>query len=158
MKKRKWGLILIPMVLVTVILFSFGGEVTAHSPTHMNIKYEPHNQILMVNITHPVEDNSTHYISGVKICLRESIFKEYNYTSQPTNNTFQYYYNIEANSGDKIKVAAYCNMGGEIHQDILAGSRYTPLEIPGYKNFLIIFCISLIVVVMIVKKQIKRKR
>ena len=158
MKIGKWALFLIPMVLATVFLFSFGEEVTAHSPTHMNIKYEPQYQILMVNITHPVEDNSTHYISGVKICLRESVFKEYNYTSQPTNETFQYFYSIEAEKGDKIKVAAYCNIEGDIHDDLVVGAINPNLEIPGYEYFCLILGVSMIAIVGIVAKQLKRKK
>ena len=157
MKKRNWGYFLIPMILVIISFNSLNSTVTAHSPGKMNISYDIHNSILMANITHSVVDNSTHYVSGVKICLKESVFKEYNYTSQPTNETFQYYYSIDAIKGDKIKVAAYCIEGGEIHDDLIVGAVNPNLEIPGYSFLLIILSVTIISSLSIVSKRLERK-
>ncbi len=155
MKIRNWISIVLLSILLIIGVIYLGRTVIADSPDKMNLSYDPYNSILMVNITHPVEDNTTHYISGVKVCLREDVFKEYNYTSQPTNEIFQYYFKLEANSGDKIKVGAYCNLGGEIHEDIFAGSRYTSLDIPGFEFLLIIFSLSTILTIIVVYKKIQ---
>ncbi len=156
MKKRNWDTFLILMILLFIGLISLGGPVRAHSPTRMNISYNVPNSILTVNITHPVEDNTTHYISGVKICLRESVFKEYNYTNQPTNDTFQYYFSIETEKGDKIKVAAYCNVDGEIHDDLIIGAVNSNLDIPGFNKIGIIFIFSVALLVGITLYKIKK--
>ena len=125
---------------------------------YMNLDYDARSAILMVNITHPVEDNTTHYIAGVKICLGESVFKTFNYTSQPSKRIFVYKYEIQANSGDKIKVAAYCNQGGEIHELLWAGSKYISLEIPGYTHLWVIFIFSVLYLIIHEYYRVKRNR
>ncbi|MHA1453054.1 MAG: hypothetical protein ACTSRD_09355 [Promethearchaeota archaeon] len=156
MKKRNWGSFLILMFLTIIGLTSFSGTVTAHSPDYMKISYNQYNSILTVNITHTVEDETTHYIEGVKICLQEDVHKIVNYTSQPTNDTFQYHYEIEAVKGDKIKVAAYCNIEGEIHDDIVVGSVQSSLDIPGYANIGLVLLLSITLLVGITVVRIKK--
>ena len=157
-KKRNWGLFLILMFLVVIGLTSFSGTVTAHSPDDMDLFYEKSSSVLYVTITHEVSDNTSHYIAGIKICLEESTIKNVNYTSQPTNDTFTYHYSVVAQTGDKIKVAAYCNNEGEIHEDLVVGSVQSSLDIPGYANIGFVLLLSITVLVGITVRRIKKNR
>ncbi|MHA1110873.1 MAG: hypothetical protein ACTSRE_07195 [Promethearchaeota archaeon] len=118
------------MFLTIIGLTSFSGTVTAHSPDYMKISYNQYNSILTVNITHTVEDETTHYIEGVKICLQEDVHKIVNYTSQP----------IE----------------GEIHDDIVVGSVQSSLDIPGYANIGLVLLLSITLLVGITVVRIKK--
>ena len=127
---------LVIMGLMTIFitgLFSYIPYGSSSNPSDMDLSYDENTDILNVTITHEVSDNSSHYIAGVKICLQESVFKTYNYTSQPTNDTFSYYYTVVADKGDKIKVAAYCNVEGAIHEDLIVGAG-SSLAIPGFNK------------------------
>jgi len=146
------------MVLATIFIIGLFSSITcvkSHTPSDMDIFYEETNEILIVTITHEVSDISSHYIAGVKICLQESEITSYNYTSQPTNDTFTYQYTLAANKGDKIKVAAYCNIEGEIHEDLVVGA-ITGLNIPGFNNFGLIFMFSIALLVIITLNTIKK--
>jgi hypothetical protein len=156
MKKRNWGSFIILMILLIIGLTSFGGTVTAHPPEDMDLVYDESASKLTVIITHEVENVTTHYINGVKICVQEFTVKTINYTSQPATDNFHYQYDIVAVKGDKIKVAAYCNNGGEIHEDLVVGSVQSTLDIPGYVNIGLVMLLSIAILVGITVKRIKK--
>ena len=79
MKKRNWSSFLILMILLIIGLTSLGGTVTAHSPEDIDLVYDENTSSLTVIITHDVENKTTHYINGVKICVQESTVKTVNY-------------------------------------------------------------------------------
>ncbi|TFG20173.1 MAG: hypothetical protein EU530_04060 [Promethearchaeota archaeon] len=158
MKKRNRGSFLIIVLLLIMSLASLGETVTAHSPEDMDIVYDENSSTLTVIITHKVDNRTTHYINGVKICVQESIVKTINYTSQPTEDNFHYQYNIVAVKGDKIKVAAYCNNGGEIHEDLVVGSVQSSLNIPGFAKLYLIFILSVALFVIVTARMIKKRK
>jgi desulfoferrodoxin (superoxide reductase-like protein) len=155
MKSRPLIIILLETIFITA-LFLLIPFVCSTTPSDMDLSYDKQSEILNVTITHEVADPNSHYIAGVKICLQESVFKTFNYTSQPTNDTFSYLYNISANTGDKIKVAAYCSIEGEIHEDLVVGAS-SSLSIPGYSKIGFTTLISALFILGMTILKIRKK-
>lgn len=144
--------------ILLIGLLSYSSLGIAHNPSDMDLVYDESTSTLTVIITHEVENKTIHYINGVKICLQESTVKTINYTSQPTNETFHYQYTITAVKGDKIKVAAYCTNGGEIHEDFVVGAVQSSLDIPGFNKLGLIFMLSVTLLIWSTVNKIKKKR
>jgi len=110
--KINYSIVLLICFLFLDILFAF--NVSAHPASNMELSYDYDNQKLEVLITHNVGDPETHYIDNITIKKNGDIYKIYEYTSQPTDSSFSYTYNVNTSSGDEIEVYTHCNKGGEL--------------------------------------------
>lgn len=102
-------------------------SVSSHAPS-VDSYYDSDTGVLLVIITHLVDDNTTHYINRVEIYINNSLEESHSYPSQPTESVFFYDYSIVANNGTTIKVIAYCNEGGNNQAELTVGENDEPDE------------------------------
>jgi len=82
----------------------------------MTISYDQNTAKIYVTITHPVDDPATHYLSRVKVKLNGNVISDPDYKSQPTKDTFTLTYDVNAASGDEVRVTATCVQGGVLEK------------------------------------------
>jgi hypothetical protein len=90
--------------------------VAAHAPTAMNISFDPVTAKIYVTITHPVDDPATHYLSRVQVKLNGNVISDPDYKGQPAKDTFTLTYDVNAHSGDEVRVTATCVRGGSLEK------------------------------------------
>lgn len=116
---RKTGLpagSLAALLVLAAVAFLLVAPAAAHSPTGMDISYDPNTAKISVTVTHPVDDPETHYLSRVKVKLNGNVISDPDYKSQPTKDTFNLTYDVNAHTGDEIWVTATCVRGGNIEK------------------------------------------
>lgn len=152
-KKKIYYLIL---VFFIVFLTIAGVNVRAHPPDDMALSYNSNTNILRVTITHGVPNNTTHFVISVEVKVNGSIDQTHPYTSQPDLNIFIYEYTVITNDGSTIQVTATCNIGGSITKTL--GGTTTPGggEIPGYMGLYLILVISVITMLPLIRKKLKK--
>ncbi|MGA1821284.1 MAG: Ig-like domain-containing protein [Thermoplasmatota archaeon] len=103
------------LVLFTAVIVSIAvipHRANAHAPGSVTLSYNYSQQNLSVTISHSVSSPTSHYVKTVTIYKNSVQVNSYSYTSQPTSNTFTYYYNVAASDGDTLSAKADCNIGG----------------------------------------------
>jgi hypothetical protein len=145
--------------LFLIICISLGIlNVKAHPPTGMTLSYNSSIQQLSVTITHSVGSDPSHYIQTVEIDVNGTPALTTPYNSQPDPVSFTYQYTIPADTGATIQVTAICSISGSITRSIIVGSDSTVTpEISGYYGLLIIIGLSLITILISIKKKIKKR-
>ena len=142
--------------LMVLLLIFFSYSASAHSPSNMKLSYNNSTKELDVEITHQVSNPETHYIYNIviKINGETKITKEY--ASQPGSIFTYTYEGINASKDDVIQVTASCNQGGSITKELIVSSEGVSetgggSSTPGFE--LIIFIVSILAVIMLVKKR-----
>jgi len=98
--------------LALVLLFlMLSIPVLAHSPSQVLLAYDNPNQTLNVTISHR-SSNPGHFIREVAVQKNGDDVLRKEYTNQTDENTFSYYYQINATAGDILKATAYCSISG----------------------------------------------
>ena len=139
-------------LLITVLVPIM--SVKANNPTSMSFSYSSINEQLNVTITHNNGGTPGHFIGSVIIKVNAIPVKTEVYLSQP-GVTFTYSYdNITANNGDTIEVTAICTFTGPFVRSFVVGSSAP--EVPGYWGVMIIISISLLSLLAINYRRIKR--
>lgn len=158
----KKSMFLVFAIFVTIFLIGVNIDIKAHSAARMDLNYNLTTKELDVTISHSVPDQNTHYISSVEIKVNNSTISTEIYFSQPTTSTFVYQYsNITAIKGDTIMVIAIYNYFGVISSSTIAGEDPPPSgesEIPGYLGLWIIIMSSIIALLTINFKRIRRMK
>lgn len=104
------------LVLLLAII-AVCAHVSGHSPSDMNIVYDPGSGSIFLKITHQVSDSRTHHVNEVAIRKNGDAVDSFLYDSQPTADTFTYTYHLPLQDGDTIAVTARCNIGGSITRE-----------------------------------------
>ena len=143
-------------VFFIVFLTIIGVNVRAHPPDDMILSYNPNTNILIVTIIHGVSDNTTHYISSVEVKINGTTEIHQIYASQPDRISFTYEYSITTNSGSTITVKAICIVGGSITRTLGGASGPNGGAIPGYMGLYLVLVVSLITLLIIICKKLKR--
>ena len=125
----------------------------AHPPSGMTVDYNSSTDILTVDITHGVEDNTTHYVISVIVSVNGSIVQSHAYTSQPDIAFFTYEYTVVTNEGSTIKVTATCSEGGSLSRTL--GGETPGGGIPGYIGLYLVLSISVITLLTLIRKKLK---
>jgi hypothetical protein len=114
--------------------------VPANAPSSMTIAYNLETQDLRVTITHPVNDQTTHYIYEVKIEKNGVLYNTSFYDSQPDQNSFTYTYKVNATTGDIIDVTASCIQGGSktIQHTIAINNDESKKSTPGFEVIILL--------------------
>jgi len=152
-KKKFYYLIL---VFFIVFLTIAGVNVRAHPPDDMALSYNSSTNVLRVTITHGVPDNTTHFVVSVEVKVNGSIDQTHPYTSQPDLNIFIYEYTVITNDGSTIQVTATCNIGGSITKTLGGTTIPGGGEIPGYMGLYLILVISVITMLPLIRKKLKK--
>lgn len=135
-------------------------NVQAHSPSITNLDYDTSASTLSVSFSHSVGGDPEHYIELVEISVNGTEILSEPYTSQP-GDTFQYSYNIDANTGAKIQVSAFCSFSGSDTQTMTVedttdsngggddGGQNGEITIPGYIGIGLVSLVSILIVVLV---------
>ena len=143
-------------VFIIVFLTIAGVNVRAHPPDDMALSYNSSTNVLRVTITHGVPDNTTHFVVSVEVKVNGSIDQTHPYTSQPDLNIFIYEYTVITNDGSTIQVTATCNIGGSITKTLGGTTIPGGGEIPGYMGLYLILVISVITMLPLIRKKLKK--
>jgi len=130
-------------------------DVKANPPMDMTLEYNSNTSTLTVSITHAVSDNTTHYIVSIVVSVNGSVDQSHSYTSQPDLGYFVYNYTLITKNGSVISVTASCNQGGSLTRT-LGGTSEPSGGIPGYMGMYIVLSVSVISLLMIIRKKLKR--
>lgn len=126
----------------------------AHPPSDMSLEYNSGTNTLKVSITHGVSDNSSHYIISVIVRVNGSIDQTQTYTSQPDIIFFTYEYTVNTNDGSTIQVTATCSQGGSITKSLGGPTETTDGAIPGYMGVYLILVVSVITLILKIRKKL----
>ena len=108
--------LIIALVLVSVPLL-------AHSPSSVEAEFDPETRILNLEINHPVNNPTRHYVSKVIVELNGKKIIEQKFGSQTDEEEQDVLYSIhDAKTGDKIKVTAYCNISGKKSSELVVAT------------------------------------
>ncbi len=114
---RRWrGTTLAAILILAAAVCLLAMPVAAHAPTAMSISFDPVTAKIYVTITHPVDDPAAHYLSRVQVKLNGNVISDPDYKSQPAKDTFTLTYDVNAHSGDEVRVAATCVRGGSLEK------------------------------------------
>jgi len=147
--KSRFYAIITLIFLTTITLISFQ-NVSAHSPSDLNLTYDIDTQKLNVTISHQVANPDSHYIYSIEIIKNGNIIKTHNYDNQPDTASFTYTYDVNATIGDIIEVSTFCNQGGTRNKQITVGSEDSS-STPGF-GVLILLC-SIIALIFLKKEK-----
>ena len=138
-------------------------RVKANPPDSIVLVYNTGTEQLDVTITHNNGGSPTHIIDLVAIKVNGTQVKTMSYGSQPSN-TFTYNYaNITANVGATIQAIVRCTISGNFSNSVVVGSgNGTPPPeeptIPGYSGLIIVVVISVIALLSLNYKRIRKRR
>lgn len=140
----------ITILLFLVALISMSYMVCAHAPTGMTVSYNLETQDLRVTITHPVSDQTTHYIKEVKIEKNGVLYNTSLYDSQPDANSFTYTYQINATTGDTIDVTTSCIQGGSktIQHTVAINNGENKKSTPGFEVIVLLGAVVISLVIL----------
>ena len=149
--------ILFLTIFLMFLSFAFlSFNVSAHSPSNMALSYDSTTNELQVNISHQVSDPKTHYVDKIVVKINGETNINQDYINQ-SGSSFSYTYEeIVVSEGDVIQVTATCNQGGSISKELTIGSEGISetdddSSTPGFE--LIVFFISIIAIIILVKKR-----
>jgi hypothetical protein len=115
MKKR---MTLVVFSFLAIMILMQGTPVNANAPSAIDLSYDFGDQVLTVDITHPVSNVNTHYILTVTVDKNSVEVLSKTYSSQNTTSGFLATYSISAVDGDVLSVTAVCVQSGQISDDI----------------------------------------
>ena len=129
----------VPIFLFLIASIAIPYTVCANAPSGMTVSYNLETQDLRVTITHPVNDQTTHYIKEVKIEKNGMLYNTSRYDSQPDLNSFTYIYQVNATTGDIIDVTASCIQGGsKTIQHTIAINNGEKKSTPGFEVIILL--------------------
>ena len=154
-KKKLYFVLLIFFIAATLARTQ---NAKADKASSMNLGYTSPSTITLL-ISHPVDDPNSHYIETVVVQLNGTTVITETYTSQPDENWWTYYYNITANTNDRIQVTVTCIEGGTSSICLILGVGSCPQDggdtIPGYLGLWVILGISLIIFVTVNHRKLR---
>ena len=138
-------------------------NVKANPPDSIGLVYNAGTEQLDVTITHNNGGSPTHIINLVAIKVNGTQVKTMSYGSQPSNIFTYNYANITANVGATIQVIVRCTISGNFSNFVVVGNgngTSTPEEptIPGYSGLGIVVIISVIALISLNYKRIRKLR
>jgi len=100
-------------VVFILILSAFA---SANAPERIDIKAD--NQRVEVFVSHPSSNPDQHYIKTIKVWLNGKDIILQSFTTQRPEGQTAFYSVPGLKKGDKIKVAAYCSVYGDLQKEI----------------------------------------
>ncbi len=91
----------------------------AHSPSDLQLSYDPAKGELLARFTHPVANPSSHYLREVEVEVVGFSPERYLYSSQPSVDTFSYVFPLQLSAGGRVRVKGTCSIGGEIQRELM---------------------------------------
>jgi desulfoferrodoxin (superoxide reductase-like protein) len=112
MKKRFYSSLFFCFLLSAVYLW-LPQHVYADPPQDVALNYNLQTQTLTVTITHKSSFTGFHYIKQVEIKKNNELVSKNDYTSQTSETTFAYTYNVQAAENSILEVTAMCSIRGK---------------------------------------------
>lgn len=140
----KQGRAVLVYVFIAFTIFLQGTPVSAHAPFIHHIGYTYASHELTLDITHEVDNVTTHYIHQIVIEKNSEVVITRDYTSQNTTSGMTAVFIVEAGIGDILKATAKCVISGEDSEELNLGNVFTGDRTPPDT---VVFIISAIVVV-----------
>jgi len=106
------------LLMATICLI---GYVAAHPPSKMELSYDHEAGDLVVEYSHLVS-NVDHYLNYTEIWKNGELYRTEIYDSQPTQDSFAYRYEVDAEEGDVFSVYVDCSFGGSMERELVVGS------------------------------------
>jgi hypothetical protein len=103
-------------IVLIMGLAMMGMQVGATAPRYLGLKYTP--GTLKVTILHFSPVTKIHYIYKVDIEKNGLPYLSQDYTSQPKFFFYTYTYNVNATTGDVLRVTATCILFGKLTRSI----------------------------------------
>jgi len=130
----------VPIILFLMASIAIPYTVCANAPSGMTVSFNLETQDLRVTITHPVNDQTTHYIYEVKIEKNGVLYNTSLYDNQPDLNSFSYTYLVNATTGDIIDVTASCIQGGSktIQHTVAINNGESKKSTPGFEVIILL--------------------
>lgn len=115
------GILALLLVYASILA---SGQASAHPAASISLQYNLDNSTLMVSLTHNTPTPNYHYIETVEISKNDIVHSTNTYTSQPSQSSFSYYYQVPAVDGDVLSVRTVCNVAGEVTEQMtISGPR-----------------------------------
>ncbi len=131
-------------VFLALTIFLQGTPVSAHEPFIHHIGYTYASHELTLDITHEVDNVTTHYIHQIVIEKNSEVVITRDYTNQNSTSGVSAVFIVEAGIGDILKATAKCVISGEDSMELNLGHVYTGDRTPPDS---VVFIISAIVIV-----------
>ena len=120
---RSRAFIVFGFLVISLCLQGF--PVSAHEPIVQSISFRYASNELTVEVTHSVDNVSTHYIKQIVVEKNSVVVLTRDYTRQNTTSGMSAVFIVEAGIGDILEVTAKCSISGEASQDLNLGNVYT---------------------------------
>ncbi len=118
----------------------------AHAPSSITAEYSYILHVLSVQVSHNVEDNSTHYIEEIDIFRNDDQVFNRTYDSQMSTTGMSDTFTIFLDEGDDLYIIAKCNLGDEATLSWVVGEITSSTDWPssqiGIASIVIIFVIT----------------
>ena len=152
----KQGRTLFIFVFLAFTILLQGTPVSAHAPFMHGIHYVYASHELTVDITHEVENVTTHYIHQIVIEKNSEVVITRDYTSQNTTSGMSAVFIVEAGIGDILRATAKCVISGEDSMELNLGNVFTGDRTPPDEVVFIIGAIVIIGILSVVFVFVKR--
>ena len=103
----------------------------AHSPEKVALSYDQDARVLTAEVVHPVANPGRHYVDRVEVLLNGKRIVEKEPSRQDATGVTEVFPLTDVQSGDIVKVIAFCNRGGERSEQIQILSTDKPSSIQG---------------------------
>ncbi len=110
-------------ILSAAILFVW--PVLGHPPSSMTVSYDQKAGEIVVEYTHLVS-SPAHFLNYTEIRRNGDIYLTENYSSQPTDDSFIYRYEVAAEAGDTFEITVDCSFGGSGTRELVIDSDESP--------------------------------
>jgi hypothetical protein len=101
------------LLLAAAMLFVVSTSILAHAPARIEMKFDRQTSVLEIKLHHPVRDVSKHYVARVTVSLNDEERIEQKLKKQSGQGEQVVLFKlVDANSGDKISAAGFCNISG----------------------------------------------
>ncbi len=101
------------ILLCLVIMGLPASRLYAHPPEKVILSYDPAAHSLTAEVIHPVGNPGSHFVDRVEVFLNDKKVIEKEPIHQDATGFSEAYPLPDAKPGDTVKVAAFCNRGGD---------------------------------------------
>jgi hypothetical protein len=124
---KKESIILVGGILVLMLAYQ-PIYVQAHAPSSITAEFSYNYDVLYVQVSHNVEDNSTHYIEEIDVFRNgDQIFNK-TYDNQMSTTGMSDTFAIFLDEGDDLYIIAKCNEGGQATLSMVVGEITTSTD------------------------------
>ena len=108
------------VILIALAIIGFNAKLAlAAAPTAIDLKYDPKEKVLNIDIAHVSHDQNKHYIKKVTVTKNNEEPKTLYFRQQVDHAHFVTQTPLEAQPGDAVKVEAQDSEGGSLTEEMV---------------------------------------